>query len=92
MKSSTLFERGPLPSYVHLSSTRRHSRDRCSHAFPVFRTLPLPSERKPKNKKRGRPGNEAMAVGFVAYNNHVPLSLGFTPWNWVVIDCKLGSY
>ena len=42
MKSSTLFERGPLPPYVHLASTRRHSRDRCSQAFPVFRALPLP--------------------------------------------------
>ena len=42
MKSSTLFERGPLPPYFHIVSTRRHSRDRCSQAFPVFRTLPLP--------------------------------------------------
>ena len=48
MKSSILFhvfECGPLPlpyMYVHLTSTRRHSRDRCSQAFPVFRTLPLP--------------------------------------------------
>ena len=42
MKSSTLFERGPLPPYVHLASTRRHSRDRCSQAFPVFRALLLP--------------------------------------------------
>ena len=42
MKSSTLFERGPLPPYVHLASTRRHSRDRFSQAFPVFRALLLP--------------------------------------------------
>ena len=45
MKSSTLFhvfECGPLPPYVHLASTRRHSRDRCSQAFPAFRALPLP--------------------------------------------------
>ena len=41
MKSSTLFERGPLPPYVHLASTRRHSRDRCSQAFPVLHALPL---------------------------------------------------
>ena len=44
MKSSTLFhvfECGPLPPYVQLTSTWRHSRDRCSQAFPVFRTLPL---------------------------------------------------
>ena len=33
---------GQRPPYVHLASTRRHSRDRFSQAFPVFRTLPLP--------------------------------------------------
>ena len=42
MKSSTLFERGPLPPYVHLASTRLHSRYRCSQALPVFHALPLP--------------------------------------------------
>ena len=31
-----------LPLYVHLASTRRHSRDRCSQAFPVFCALLLP--------------------------------------------------
>ena len=53
---------GQRPPYVHLASTRRHSRDRCSQASPIFRTFPLVyyTERKPKNKKkRGRPGNEA---------------------------------
>ena len=29
----------PLP-YIHLVSTRCHSHDRCSQAFPVFRALP----------------------------------------------------
>ena len=33
---------GQRPPYVHLASTRRHSRDRFSQAFPVFRVLPLP--------------------------------------------------
>ena len=33
---------GQRPPYVHLVSTRRHSRDRFSQAFPVFRALPLP--------------------------------------------------
>ena len=33
---------GHRPPYVHLASTRRHSRDRFSQAFPVFRALPLP--------------------------------------------------
>ena len=33
---------GQRPPYVHLASTKRHSRDRCSQAFPVFRALPLP--------------------------------------------------
>ena len=28
---------GPLPPYVHLASTRRHSCDECYHAFPIFR-------------------------------------------------------
>ena len=41
MKYSTLFECGPLPPYVHLASTRHHSRDRCSQALPVFCALPL---------------------------------------------------
>ena len=64
MKSSTLFECGPLPPYVHLASTRRHSHDRCSQAFPVFVcALPPPciilnANRRTK-KKRGRPGNKA---------------------------------
>ena len=57
MKSSTLFhvfECGPLPPYVHLTSTRRHSRDRCSQAFPVFRAVPssciiLNTNRRTKN-------------------------------------------
>ena len=39
MKSSATWT---LPPYVHLASTRRHSRDRCSQAFPVFRALLLP--------------------------------------------------
>jgi len=32
---------GQRPPYVHLASTRHHSSDRCSQAFPVFRALPL---------------------------------------------------
>ena len=32
---------GQCPPYVHLASTRCHSRDRCSQAFPVFCALPL---------------------------------------------------
>ena len=36
MKSSTLFEFWPLSPCIHLVSTRYHSRDRCSQAFPVF--------------------------------------------------------
>ena len=39
MKSSTVFVVGHRPPYVHLVSTRRHSRDKCSQAFPVFRAL-----------------------------------------------------
>jgi len=45
IKSSTLFhvfECGPLPPYVHLASTWRHSCDRCSQAFPVFHALLVP--------------------------------------------------
>ena len=46
---------------VHLGSTRRHSRDRCSQAFPVFHALPLPCiilNANQRTKKRGRPGNK----------------------------------
>ena len=32
---------GQRAPYVHLTSTRRRSRDRCSQTFPVFRALPL---------------------------------------------------
>ena len=39
MKSSMVFVVGHRPPYVHLASTRRHSRDKCSQAFPVFRAL-----------------------------------------------------
>ena len=42
MKSSTLFVVGHRPPYVHLVSTRRHSRNKCSQALPVFRALPPP--------------------------------------------------
>ena len=70
MKSSTLFhvfECRPLPPYVHLAPTWRHSRDRCSQAFPVFSRSSASvyyTECKPKNKKRGRPGNEASSKHF----------------------------
>ena len=36
MTSSMLFECKPLSPCVHLSSTWRHSCDKCSQAFPVF--------------------------------------------------------
>ena len=50
MKSSALFERGPLPPYVRLVSTRRHSPDRCSQAYPVFRALPVPCKTEEQKK------------------------------------------
>ena len=58
---------GNAPPYVHLASTRRHSRDRCSQAFPVFHALPLPCtciilNTNRRTKKRGRPGNEANSM------------------------------
>ena len=48
-----IFERGPLP-YIHLTSTRHNSRDRCLQPFPVFAALLLPciilnANRKTKN-------------------------------------------
>ena len=46
MKSSALFERGPLPPYVH-------------HVIGAPRRSPYYTEHKPKNKKRGRAGDEA---------------------------------
>ena len=56
MKSSTLFERGSLPPYAYLVSTRRQSHDRCSQAFSVFCSSSASvyyTEHKPKNKKNG---------------------------------------
>ena len=51
---------GHRPHYIHLASTRCHSLDRCSQAFPIFRyssTSVYYCERKLKNG--GRPGNKA---------------------------------
>ena len=65
MKSSMSFECGPFPPYVHLASTSRPPD--VIHVIGV----PRPSRfsrssasvyySKPKNKKRGRPGNEVKA-------------------------------
>ena len=60
MKSSTLFVVGAPPpptstsrppDVIHVTSVPRPS--------PFFSRLPPPRISKPKNKKRGRPGNEA---------------------------------
>ena len=50
------------PPRVHLASILHHSHDEWDQAFPVFCCVFCSvyyTERKPKNKKRGRPGNEA---------------------------------
>ena len=49
-------------SYVHLTSTWHHSRNKCSQAFPIFchsSSCVYYTERKPKSKKWGKSGNEA---------------------------------
>ena len=51
---------GNAPPYVHLASTRCHSHDRCSQAFPIFRALPLPCI-KTEEQKTG----EAWERGYV---------------------------
>ena len=60
-----LWTRTPPPS--HLASTSRHSCDRSSQTFPVFFLRSSASvyctERKPKNKKQGRPGNANWRTG-----------------------------
>ena len=53
MKSSVLFEYGPLPSYVHLTSTWHHSRDKCSQAFPVFRHSSVSKHKLNNENRRG---------------------------------------
>ena len=61
MKSSTLFEHGPLPRMYTSCPTRRHSHDRCSQGFPIFHHSSASiyyTEGKLKNKKQGRAGNE----------------------------------
>ena len=53
MKSSALFECGPLSPCVHLTSTRCHLCDKCSQAIPVFRRSSASvydTEHKPKNR------------------------------------------
>ena len=69
---------GNAPPYIHLAFTRRHSRDRCSQAFPIFRTHPLPCiilNENRRKKKRGRPGNEATNFLYRVkiYSNEQPL-------------------
>ena len=67
MKSSTLFECGPLLPYMHLASTRHHSHDRCSQAFPVFRTLPLPCTILNANRRTNKKTGEAWEQGYADY-------------------------
>ena len=72
MKSSTLFERGPLPPYVHLASTRRHSRDRCSQAFPIFCALPLPCILLNKNRRTKNGGGLGTRLRLMYTSASVP--------------------
>ena len=47
---------GHRPHYVHLTSTRRNSRDRCSQAFPIFQlpcVIQNANQRTKKSKKAG---------------------------------------
>ena len=54
---------GPSPyMYVHLASTHVMNEIRPSLFFTVSSTSMYYTERKPKNKKRGRPGKEANAT------------------------------
>ena len=84
MKSSIVFERGPLPPYVHLAFTVRHSRDKPSPFFTLFRSVYY-TERKPKNKKRGRPGNEASKMAglkkFASYVKQLCATCQVKWWN-----------
>ena len=54
---------GPLPPYIHLASTWRHSRNECSQAFPalIFINLPIMCIIVNANgrSKHGRPWTEA---------------------------------
>ena len=63
-----LFE---CPPYVHLVSTRCHSRDRCSQTFPAFHrssTSVHYTERKQKNKEQGMmlwyPNKQVLVASF----------------------------
>ena len=55
----------PPPPYVHLASTRRHSRDRFSQAFPVFRALPLPCIILNENRRTKNGGGLGTRLGRV---------------------------
>ena len=54
---------GQRPPYVHITSTRHHSRDRCSQAFPVFLALPLPCIILNKNLRTKNGGGLGMRLG-----------------------------
>ena len=77
MKSSTLFEHGPLPpptstsrppDLIHVIVFPRPSPFSRSSASVYY------TERKPKNKKRGRPGNEATSDASENFWNAAPTS------------------
>ena len=60
---------GHHPPYVHLASTWHHSCDRCSQAFPVFRTLPLPRIILNANRRTKNRGGLGTRLVFDCYVN-----------------------
>ena len=75
MKSSTLFERGPLPPFVHLMSTRRHLHDRCSQAFPVFHAFPLPCIILNENRRTKNGGGLRTRLSSTPFGRNMQLQL-----------------
>ena len=61
------------PPHVHLASTWRHSRARCSQAFPIVRAHPLPCIILNTNQKKKT--GEAWKWGYRTYSNktHDPI-------------------
>ena len=66
---------GQRPPYVHLASTRRHSRDRFSQAFPVFRALPLPCIILHENRRTKNGGGLGTRLYQLCMFSYIVLSL-----------------
>ena len=76
---------------VHLASTWHHSRDEWDQVFPIFCCVSVSvdfTERKPKNKKWGRPGNEATTYLLIVLYPRVAMLSGLSHLQILIEQCS----